>query len=361
MESLQRVDQYSGDLTLAHLNDIKGRWIKILESNDISSRALISGDSLHAIPPTMVGPTEHNNHFPVLVESRQTRSAHDSFCATHMKRNLSVWFPSNLSEHVNVLFHHRMQWAKNATKLPDFLDTGLHEFLVVIVPAHIYAVRTGNVNGLVAIDVLQPVPLGFGDNGCRITPSFEMLSERQEHSVGGGKAKIREALFELLRHFERLWELFAPLFVEAFVRLLALLGNLLAAAIGSEEHVLGERVCRDQIGDNSDHHGQAVCLDEGEQHGVDPLQRNKDHDDRKESHSIICETAVGINCEAERGVHHVPLGHRRCVDKEDEPQDGGCRVWRLDVKPFENQVGAKQHHSPEILTSFKVWQMDDQE
>mmetsp|Transcript_42374 Transcript_42374/g.76051 ORF Transcript_42374/g.76051 Transcript_42374/m.76051 type:complete len:294 (+) Transcript_42374:507-1388(+) len=151
VKALKRIHKHSCNFTRPHLNHCEGQVVHVLEAEDILWQTLVASNRLHAIPPTMVRAAEGHTQRLLGVETSNSNSAHHSFCARHVERNLVV--TRNFSKSRNVVEDSVVQRAQKKPLLLRNLPAVLYELLVLLVAAYVDTVGARDVHGAVAIKI----------------------------------------------------------------------------------------------------------------------------------------------------------------------------------------------------------------
>ena len=233
VETLQRVDDDAGDLASARLDGGERRGGHVLERQHVGDFPLVPGAGLHAVPPAVVRAREAHHQLAALVERREPHRAHDRLRAGHVERNL-VQLGDGF-DHREVLAHDWVQRAEHRPEVFRRLPALLHPALVVVVAAHVHAVRPGDVQRLVAVQVHDAGALGRGGQRSDVEPLAHQLLKRKRHAVGVREPQIADTVQERLRGSQRLRKLLLERLRERVETEAAFLRDLSGGAVGGEE------------------------------------------------------------------------------------------------------------------------------
>ena len=186
----------------------------------------------------MVGAGEAHNELATRVERREANRAHDRLGAGHVEGHL-VELGDRL-DHGEVLADDGMKRAEHGAEILGLLPTLGDPTLVLVVSADVDAVRAGDVDGGVAVEILDGGAHGRDGEGRDVELLADELLEGEGHAVGVREAKVGDAVEVRLARLLRLGELLVEGLGELVHAVAALGRDVGGGAVGAEELILAE-------------------------------------------------------------------------------------------------------------------------
>ena len=189
MERLQRVDEHAGDVA-ARRDHAQRRVVHLLQRVDVADRPRIADAGLHAIPPAVVGAGELDEVRSPGVVPRQPHRLHHRFGARHVEGHLVE--AGQAAQPLDVVEDHRMVGAEHRTQRPDAGDAVLDAALVGVVAEDVDAVRAGQVEGDVAVEIADPHAVRGLDEAADAQLLADQPPELERHAIPVRELQIRD-------------------------------------------------------------------------------------------------------------------------------------------------------------------------
>ena len=241
VQRLQRVDQHAGDVLAAAQHAQRG-LVHLLERVGGLGSGRIARAGLNVVPPAVVSAAETHQVAAPGVVARQPHRLHHGLGAAHVEGDFVQ--PGDRAQALHVVGHagqvsaqHRAERGGARAALGDAL-------LVEVDAEHVDAVRAGEVEEVVAVEVGHLHAARPGDEGRHPDLLSQIAAVLEGHAVAGGELQVGQAVGGLSGERGRAREALAEQFSQLLQADAALRHDIGRRAVRVEETGLVVAVAR---------------------------------------------------------------------------------------------------------------------
>ena len=200
MQGLERVDQHAGDVA-PRAQHLQRTLVHVAQRVGLARRQWVARPGLHVFPPAVVGAAKAHEVLAPRVVARQAHGLHHGFGARHVKRDFvqarDGLEPRDVGQHLGV------QLAKHHTECARACRTFVDAGFVELVAKEIHAIRAGEVDEALAVQVFHHHAVAALHEGAQAQRLAHQRRIGERHAVAAGELQVRKRLARQLGEGQR--------------------------------------------------------------------------------------------------------------------------------------------------------------